>query len=198
MNIAGKQKIVVLGMMSKLRVAGGIWQNIHYLIGLQRLGFDVYYVETHGCVTWAFKENELEAAAFIDSVMRRFDLGDRWSFHARSGSGRHYGMSEQQVRALCSEAAAILNLHGGTVPAPEHLVSNRLVLIDTDPTAVQIEIHDFARFEHAIVRAVGIGVQLEIREQGIARVKNTVCGDMEDAITGRVLFPSELRCGCAC
>ena len=42
-----REKIVLLGMMTKIPVAGEIWSTLHYLIGFRRLGFDVYYVEAH-------------------------------------------------------------------------------------------------------------------------------------------------------
>jgi hypothetical protein len=142
MRINGPQKIVVLGMMGRMRVAGGVWQTLHYLIGLQRLGFDVYYIETHGCTLWAFGDSEIEAAAFINDVMTRFDMGARWAFHARTGSGQYYGMSQHEVARLYESAAAILNLHGGTVPTAQLKASDRLVYIDTDPVTVQLEIHN--------------------------------------------------------
>jgi hypothetical protein len=40
-------KVVLLGMMSTMPVPGVAWQNLHYLLGLERLGFEAYYVETH-------------------------------------------------------------------------------------------------------------------------------------------------------
>ena len=36
------------GMMSKMPVAGIVFLTVQYLVGLKRLGFDVYYVEAHG------------------------------------------------------------------------------------------------------------------------------------------------------
>ena len=45
--MSGRPKIVLLGMMSKIPVAGVAWQNLHYLLGFERLGFDAYYVEAH-------------------------------------------------------------------------------------------------------------------------------------------------------
>ena len=47
MHIAAKKKIVLLGMMTKIPVAGAVWGSMHYLIGFQRLGYDAYYVEAH-------------------------------------------------------------------------------------------------------------------------------------------------------
>ena len=34
-----------------------------------------------------------KVAAFLDRVLRRFDFGDRWAFHALHADGRSYGLS---------------------------------------------------------------------------------------------------------
>src|SRR5207249_4399904 len=39
-------------------------------------------------------------------------------------------------------AELIINLHGGTVPMPEHYETGRLIYLETDPVQVQIELHD--------------------------------------------------------
>jgi hypothetical protein len=78
------------------------------------------------------------AAGFIAGVMGRFDLGDRWAWHAH---GRCYGMSESQLKQLYKSAELIINLHGGTMPLPEHSASDRLVYLETDPVAVQLDLH---------------------------------------------------------
>ena len=44
---ASRPRIVVLGMLSKMPVSGVVWQYLHYLVGLRRLGVDVFYVEAH-------------------------------------------------------------------------------------------------------------------------------------------------------
>ncbi len=147
MNITSKPKLVLLGMMSKMPVAGVVWQTVHYLIGFQRLGFDVYYVEAHGCTPRCFMETGTDdgsanAAAFIDGVMRRFDLGSRWAYDPRWNDARHFGMSRTKVKDLFNEAALVINLHGGTEPLPEHSATGRLVYLETDPVELQIELHD--------------------------------------------------------
>ena len=40
-----RKKIVVLGFMGGCPIAGVVWQHIHYIVGLQRLGHEVWYVE---------------------------------------------------------------------------------------------------------------------------------------------------------
>jgi len=141
MTVLRPPVVVLLGMMARMRVGGAIWQTLHYLIGLRRLGYEAYYVEAHNCGPQPFIANEEDTASFIDQVMRRFDMGQQWAYHARSGTGRYYGMSGPSVSALYQRAAAVINLHGGTVPNAEHASSQRLVYIDTDPVRVQVEIH---------------------------------------------------------
>ena len=42
-------------------------------------------------------DSSARAAEFIGRVMRRFDLGDRWAFHALHDDGRCYGMTEAEL-----------------------------------------------------------------------------------------------------
>ena len=146
-NVHPARKIVLLGMMSKMPVAGVIWQTLHYLIGFQRLGYDVYYVEAHGIKPWwTFFKGEgddgwTRASAFVDGMMRRFDLAGRWAIDTVHGDARCLGMSRGALRALYREAELIINLHGGTEPLPEHSETGRLIYLETDPVEVQIELH---------------------------------------------------------
>ena len=38
----------MLGLVGQYPMAGVAWQAIHYLVGLERLGYEVYYVEDSG------------------------------------------------------------------------------------------------------------------------------------------------------
>jgi hypothetical protein len=140
-----RQKIVVLGMMSRHPVAGIVWLTMQYLIGLERLGYETYYVESHGATPKMFMrdsdDGSLLAAGFIDEVMRRFDLGGRWALHALHSDGRCYGMSEEALKELYRSAALLLNLHGGTTPLPEHVATGRLVYLGTDPVLREVELY---------------------------------------------------------
>jgi hypothetical protein len=146
MHLKPRKKIVLLGMMSKMPVAGVVWQYVHYLVGFQRLGYDVYYVEAHARTPSMFMAHEEDdgsarAAAFIAGVMRRFDLGERWAFHALHDDGRCFGMSDSKLKQLYASADLLINMHGGTYPRPEHSATGRLVYLETDPVELQIELH---------------------------------------------------------
>ena len=40
-----RKQIVILGFMAKCPIAGVVWQHLHYIVGLQRLGHEVFYIE---------------------------------------------------------------------------------------------------------------------------------------------------------
>src|SRR6476619_1096074 len=108
-----KGTIVVLGMMSRHSVAGMVFLTVQYLIGFQRLGYDVYYVEAQGGCPG---EDSSVAASWIDCIMRRFDLGGNWAYHAIHGDGNCYGLSAQELREVLASADVIINLHGAAKP----------------------------------------------------------------------------------
>src|SRR5262249_7623344 len=144
MNILGKKKVIFLGMMTRFPVAGAIWGTVQYLIGLRRLGYDVYYVEAHARTPAALMQNDDDdssalAADFISGLMQRFDMEDRWAFHALHVEDcKCYGMTEGQLMQLYRDAALIINYHGGTVPLPEHSATGRLIFLETDPVELEI------------------------------------------------------------
>jgi GT2 family glycosyltransferase len=142
---SGAPKVVLLGMMTKMPVAGVVWQNMHYLLGFERLGFETYYVETHArtpsmLMSSTRDDSAALAAEFISTAMRRFDLGDRWAFRALHDDGSCFGMSEPRLERLYGEAALLINLHGGTQPLPELAATGRLVYVETDPVQLQVEL----------------------------------------------------------
>src|SRR5438045_9020385 len=102
MNIVRRPKLVVLGLMSRMPVAGVVWQTVHYLEGFRRLGYDVYYVEAHARTPSMFMQTEQDdgtakAAALIASVCRRCDFGDQWAFDPLAEpAGAALGMSHTE------------------------------------------------------------------------------------------------------
>jgi hypothetical protein len=145
--IGKPKKIVLLGMMSRWPVAGVAWVTVQYLEGLRRLGYDVYYVEAHGCTQTKFMQTPeddgcLLAAEYIERIMRRFGFADRWAYHDVHDSGRCFGLNRDQLNSLYGSAALLINLHAGHDPLPEHSATNRLVYLETDPVEVQIGLHN--------------------------------------------------------
>jgi GT2 family glycosyltransferase len=139
------KKIVLLGMMTRIPVAGVVWQTVHYMVGLERLGYEPYYVETHARTPSMLMEREEDdssamAAAFIDRVMRRFGLENRWAFYGLHQDNRCFGMTRGELERLYDSALLLINLHGGTEPLDELYATDRLVYLETDPVQLQVEL----------------------------------------------------------
>ncbi len=144
MNLGHPKRIVLLGFLSHFPVAGVAWQTIHYLLGFQRLGFEVYYVEAHGCTPGKLMvsptdDGPARAAAYIEPIMRRFGLERRWAYHSLHDS-RYFGLGQTQLEGLYTSAALLINLHGSHLPTPELAGTGRLVYLETDPVDVQIDL----------------------------------------------------------
>jgi GT2 family glycosyltransferase len=146
-----RPKIVLLGMLTKMPVGGVAWLVGQYVIGFERLGYDVYYVEAHARTPSMFIDHPDEdgtdrAAAYLAGVMQRFGLDGRWALHALHADGRCVGMTAAELSRLYRDAALIINMHGGTVPLPEHAATGRLVLLSTDPVELELELaRDYQR-----------------------------------------------------
>jgi ATP-binding cassette subfamily B protein len=139
-----RPKIVLLGMLTKIPVGGVAWLVGQYAVGFERLGYEVYYVEAHSRTPSMFmRSNDTDgttrAVRYLASVAERFGLSNRWAYQALHENGRCYGMSAEQLNRLYRDAALILNMHGGTLPLPEHIADDRLVFLGTDPVEVELQ-----------------------------------------------------------
>ena len=184
---ASARRLVLLGMMAKTPVPGVVWQTLHYLVGFRRLGFDPYYVETHGRTPSMLMESDSDdfsgrAAGFIEEVMRRFDMGDRWAYHALHDNARCFGLSDTRLRDLYTEAELIINLHGGTQPHAGLCATERLVYLETDPVRLQIELHDGVLY----VRTKDAAWQREV-ERSAALIRSRLDGLLGDRVVRRIV-----------
>ena len=147
MHIRSRSKAVVFGLTTKMPFAGILFLTAQYLIGLHRMGFEVFYVEEHGKTPWTLMphgqhdEGPAVAGGFIAQFMKQFGLeDDHWAFWSKDASRRR-GLPDHVLNGLFRDAAIVLNLHGGTIPRPEHSAGGRLVYVGTDPVEVEVGLH---------------------------------------------------------
>src|SRR5438552_11592568 len=141
-----KRRIVVMGFMGSCPIAGVIWQHIHYVAGLQRLGHDVYYVEDSARLPYnpeTFEiNNEFDYAAWLlNRLSQEFGFKNRWGFCARYLPGTPTaGLPLKKIRQLYRDADAILNICGAQEFNDDLLVSDSILYIESDPGVEQIKI----------------------------------------------------------
>src|SRR5438132_8060496 len=98
-----RKRIIVMGFMGSMPIAGVIWQHIHYIVGLQRLGHDVFYIEDSARLPYnpeTFEvNNEFDyAAGLLTRLAGEFGFKNRWAFCARYLRGQPTaGLSLQKI-----------------------------------------------------------------------------------------------------
>src|SRR3954471_15827833 len=95
-QLAGKSntnmKAIVTGMIATYPVGGVAWDYGQYALGLERLGFEVYYLEDTGGQTYdpikgCYGDDCAYAVDFLGRTLAEFSptLGDRWHFRGTDG-----------------------------------------------------------------------------------------------------------------
>ena len=134
--------ILVLHLAGQYPLAGVVWQALHYLMGLRRLGHDVYYVEDSGAPPYDPRVKSIVVdptynVTCLQQTLERFGFADHWVYWDM-GQDAYYGLSRTRLQALYAKADIILNLCGATPPRLEHRRNGRLLYIETDPVFEQI------------------------------------------------------------
>lgn len=146
-----RKRIVVMGFMGSMPIAGVIWQHVHYMVGLQRLGHDVYYIEDSARLpynpeTFEVSEDFGYAAKILSRLAAEFDFKDRWAYCARYlQKSPTAGISIKKIRRLYREADAILNICGAQEFNHDLLASDRILYVESDPGVEQIKIDNGVR-----------------------------------------------------
>ena len=135
-----------MGFMGSMPIAGVIWQHIHYIVGLQRLGHDVYYIEDSARLPYNPETFEVTdefdyAARVLERLAREFEFKRRWGYCARYlPRTPTAGLSLNKIRQLYREADAILNVCGTQEFNDDLLMSDRILYIESDPGVEQIKV----------------------------------------------------------
>lgn len=139
-----RKTILVLHLTGQYPLAGVAWQAAHYVVGLTRLGYDVYYVEDSGTPPYDPRTESVVGdcsynVAFVQRMMERSGLGERWVYWD-STHNIYYGISRERLLRLYGEADALLNLCGATALREEHLRCPVRLYVETDPGYEQIKL----------------------------------------------------------
>ena len=141
---SSRGRIVVGGLAFYYPLAGVAWQILHYLLGLQRLGWDVCYVEDgywHSQLVEA-DDSSLAVAGqiqWVAGLLERYGFAGRWHYHA-VWDGRSYGADRATAMQWVREADAFVNVCGSQMLTDDHLACPRRIFLETDPVAVQIQL----------------------------------------------------------
>jgi hypothetical protein len=141
--VKSRGRVIVLHFVGQMPLAGIAWQAMHYVLGLERLGYEVWYIEDGGANPYDPRCNSvvMDCEYNVDYVRRMMEehgLGDRWAYWDAINDVYH-GLSRERVRELYRDSDALINLCGATRLRDEHMACPVRIMIDTDPVYEQIK-----------------------------------------------------------
>jgi hypothetical protein len=135
--------IVLLHFVGQMPLAGIAWQAVNYLVGLEKLGYEAWYVEDHGANPYDPRISSVVMdcgynLGYLQGAMERHGLAGRWAYWDAINDVYH-GLSRERVCSLFAEADGLINLCGATKLRDDHLRCPVRIMIDTDPVYEQIK-----------------------------------------------------------
>jgi hypothetical protein len=163
-----RETIVVAGSLAQRPGRGGhAWVFLQYLLGLQRLGFDVVFVdrlEPEMCVDVRGEVCSFEASiglAYLADVMAEFGLADCWSL-LHDGGRQAAGLDRDTLRSRVRSATLVLDIMGYLEDDDLLDQADLTVFLDIDPGFGQmwreLGLHDlFTRHDRYVTIGENIG-----------------------------------------
>ena len=162
--------LVVWGLLGSMPFGGMVWQALHYLVGLRRLGFDVWYVEDSDRYVYNLDEEALtfeiqDNAKRLESCLDMVGLKDRWVFRMPRRNTCRGVLDFGGLNKLYRRADAVINLCGAQEPLAHHEGIRKLIYVETDPVVSQVNvakgdtrtIEELQSYQHLFTYATNIG-----------------------------------------
>jgi hypothetical protein len=143
-------RIIVTGLIAQHPRLGGVtWDYLQYVVGLARLGHDVYYFEDSG--EWPYSFDGGPAGSdwilrdctpnieHLIKVFSRFGLEDRWAYRFPV-KPEWFGLSHKKRREVLETADILINVSGTLKKLSDYRMIPRLIYIDSDPVFTQVKL----------------------------------------------------------
>lgn len=137
-------RIMVGSYMVRFPLGGYLSWVLQWLLGFQRLGHDVYFVEKSGWPNSCYdpsrdvmSDNCSYGLAAVSGLLTRFGLKGRWCFV--DAAKNYYGLSRNRVEEIFKSADLFVDMgtHGTWLGEAEH--TGLRVLVDGDPGYTQMK-----------------------------------------------------------
>ena len=150
-------RILVSGLLGQYGFGGVIWDYVQYLLGFQKLGHEVWYVEDTGTWTYdvekqTFTEDCSANVRALRALMEEFGFANRWIYR-NGATGEFFGLPEAEARALVRGADLFANVSGAALMGDFDFGGCHRMFLDGDPMFTQIGLLDAAKPEHGAMVA---------------------------------------------
>lgn len=141
----GRLRVVVLGYLVRGPLGGRAWHVLQYVLGLHKMGHEVYFLEDSDDQPWACYDPARNVTdgdpsyglGFVSRAFADLGLGERWAYHDAL-TGRWHGLAEDRVREICRTADLLINVGGATPLRPWSREVEVRAYVDTDPVFTQV------------------------------------------------------------
>ena len=137
-------RVVVSGLIAQYPLGGVTWDYFQYVLGLARLGHDVYYLEDTG--QWPYNPHEGGVSKgctfnveYLGGLMARYGLGDKWAYRFPWQS-QWFGLPAVERAEVLRTADLLINVSGVLQRPEEYRQVRRLAFIDSDPVFTQVKL----------------------------------------------------------
>ena len=143
-------RIIVTGLIAQHPTLGGVtWDYLQYMLGLHRLGHDVFYFEDSG--EWPYNLDggstgndwvARDPSANINhlaSIMSRFGMEGRWAYHFPIAD-QWFGLTDSKRKEVLQTADLLINVSGTLMDLSEYRLIPRRAYIDSDPVFTQLKL----------------------------------------------------------
>jgi hypothetical protein len=139
-----KLRIIVSGLIAQYPLGGVAWDYCNYLVGLHRIGHDVYYIEDSGQWPYNPSENGTSRSCefnvqYLSKLLSRFGLGDKWGYRFPH-QAEWFGLTSAERETIIDSADLLINVSGVLRNPWEYKRGAKLIFIDTDPVFNQIKL----------------------------------------------------------
>jgi hypothetical protein len=143
-----KLRIIVSGLIVQYPLGGVTWDYLQYVIGLARLGHDVYYFEDTGqCPYNPFEGVVSDDCSYnvnyLFRIMSRFGMENKWAYHfldKSHGKSDWFGLSSTSRNEVRKTADLVIDISCTLRLLDDYKQGQRLVYVDTDPVFTQVKL----------------------------------------------------------
>jgi len=139
-------RIVVTGLIAQYAFGGVTWDYIQYVLGFRALGHDVWYLEDSA--NWAYDPvNQTLSAdcshnvSYLERIMRKFDMGDRWIYRNEADGAYHGVAGEAEAEKILASTDVMANVSGACWLRPVTAAVKTKLFLDGDPMFTQTKLN---------------------------------------------------------
>jgi glycosyltransferase involved in cell wall biosynthesis len=147
--LSTKLRIIVTGLIAQHPNLGGIaWHYLHYILGLSRLGYDIFYFEDSGEYpynldggptgnNWISRDCTYNTRN-LEKILTRYGLKDKWAYRFPH-ENKWFGISDSHRKRIINSSDMLINVSGTLEKPSEYRHIPHLIYIDTDPVITQVK-----------------------------------------------------------